>query len=97
MPKADITQRGKKSSFDHLVGATEHGKWDSDTQRLGGLEVDDQLDFRRLLDWQVGRLVTLEDPGRLSASQAVCVLSLRSIAQQTPGRSEVVPLVDRGQ
>ena len=88
MPKADITQRGKKSSFDHLVGATEHGKWDSDTQRLGGLEVDDQLDFRRLLDWQVGRLVTLEDPGRISAGQAVCVLSLRSIAQQTPAAAK---------
>ena len=44
------------SSFDHLIGPTEYRLRDRQAERLGGLEVDDQLDFGRLLDWQVGWL-----------------------------------------
>jgi hypothetical protein len=41
--------------------ASAHGK----AERLGGLEVDDQLDFYCLLDRQVGGLVALENPARM--------------------------------
>jgi hypothetical protein len=34
---------------------------DRQTDSLGGLEVDDQLELRRLLDGQVGGLGALED------------------------------------
>jgi hypothetical protein len=47
------------NSLDHLVGAAEQREWHSDAKRPGGLEIDDQFDFRGLMDWQVGRLVTL--------------------------------------
>ena len=49
-------------SFDHLVGAAEQRGREREPDRLGGLEVDDQLDFRGLLDRQVGGLVAFEDP-----------------------------------
>jgi hypothetical protein len=39
--------------FDHLVGERKQPIRHLDTQRLGGLEVHDQLDFRDLFDWQV--------------------------------------------
>ena len=29
---------------------------------FGGLQVDQQLEIRRLLDWQVGGFCTLQDP-----------------------------------
>ena len=41
-PKADISQ----ISFDHLVGAALHRLRHRNAQRLCGLEIDDQLNFR---------------------------------------------------
>src|SRR5262249_17797226 len=38
------------NSFDHLVGASEQSDRKGDTKRLGSLEIDDQLNFRGLLD-----------------------------------------------
>ena len=68
---------------------------DVDAERLGGLQVDVQLDFGDLLDRQVGRLFALENPAGIDAGQAVCVRNVRSVAQQTSGRGELAPLVDR--
>ena len=47
--------------FDQLVGAQEEGLRDRQPERLGGLEIDDQLELRRLLDRKIGRLGTLQD------------------------------------
>ncbi len=47
----------QRQSFDHLVGAGEHGRWHGDAKRLGGLEGEDQIELVRLLDWQIGRLL----------------------------------------
>ena len=55
--------------FDDLVGTAEQRDWEGDAERLGSLEVKDQLDFRRLLDWQIGRLFTLQNPTSIDADQ----------------------------
>lgn len=36
--------------FDDLVGAADYWSWDVEPERLGSLEIDDQLDLRGLLD-----------------------------------------------
>ena len=59
VPKADIALL-----FNQLVCAPDYRVGDVEAERLGGLEVYNQLNFRRLRNWQVGRLLTLENsPG----------------------------------
>jgi hypothetical protein len=50
------------SSFDHVVGAAKNRWRDRHAERLGGLEIDHQLEPRRSLDRQVGRAGTGGNP-----------------------------------
>ena len=52
---------GVNRSFDHLVGNLENMEWNGEAEHLGGLEIDDQRVFRRLLNRKVGRTGALED------------------------------------
>src|SRR5713226_8963773 len=45
--------------FDHLVGHDEDGLWDGEVECLRGLQVDDQMEPRGLLDGEVGGLGSL--------------------------------------
>jgi len=68
-PKAVVSTRCYRL-LNHLVGAHQHRSRHSEAQRLGGLEVDDQLEGRGLLDRQIGGLGALEDLSRVSTDQA---------------------------
>src|SRR4051812_27959543 len=50
------------SSLDHFVRAGEDRLRHGQAERLGGAEIDHQLDLHRLLDRQIGWLLALEDP-----------------------------------
>src|SRR5262249_30077680 len=50
-------KRTSRRLFDHLIGTVLHRLRHGNAERLGGLEVDEQLDFRDLLDGQISRLV----------------------------------------
>ena len=52
-------------SLNDLVRPLQQRRRDREAERLGRLEVDDELEFGRLLDRQVGGLGPLEDPIRI--------------------------------
>src|SRR5262249_15698447 len=72
-PIADIV-----ALFDQLVSAPDDRIGDVDAERLGSLQVDVQLDFSGLLDWQVGRLFALENSASVDSERTVSVRSSRS-------------------
>jgi hypothetical protein len=82
--------------LDHCVGEHEQGRWDAQPERLGGLHVDDQLDACELLDREVGRPLTLENPAGLEADEAVPFGEASTIGHHAAGHSEVAILIDRG-
>jgi hypothetical protein len=67
-------------SFDHLVGAREQLVWHSHAKRLGGVEVDHQLELRCLLNGKISRLVSIENTGGVNANLAICVGKAGAVA-----------------
>ena len=47
--------------LDYIVGLGKQQRWYIEAKGLCRLEIDDQFESRRLLDWQLGRLSPLQD------------------------------------
>ena len=50
MPIGDISSAANCTLFDHLIGAREQHRRDCEAERLGGDQIDDQIELGRLLD-----------------------------------------------
>src|SRR5215831_8516993 len=72
-------------SFDHLICARYQRLWHTDTERLRGFLIDDQLDLGGLLDRKIGWLLPLENPGGGYPAQTIRLLEIGSVAHETAG------------
>src|SRR5271165_3289081 len=83
------------ASFDDLVGAGEDRLRHGQAERLGGLQIDDQLEGGRLLDRQIGGLGALENLSGINAELAIYIGEARPIADQAAGHDGLTPCIDR--
>jgi hypothetical protein len=101
--KVDIRARKRQhapqqttSLLNHLVGAGEQRDGRVEAQRLGSLEIDDQLEFGGLLDRQIARLFASEDAIDVGRCPPVWINRIRPIGHETSGCNEKADWVDRG-
>src|SRR5215468_4820530 len=87
----------QRQLLDDLVRPRQHRRRDREAERLGGLEVDHQLELRRLLDRKVSGLGTLEDLVDVEGGALRQTAQIRSIRHQAPGVDEQSTSKRRGQ
>jgi hypothetical protein len=51
----------KSLLFDDLVGTGQQRPWNRNTDGPRGLEIDGEIEFHRLLDWQIVRIGAVQD------------------------------------
>src|SRR5262245_594253 len=93
VPIGDICSAAKTPSFYDLVSGDLQRIRHGEAKHLRGSEVDEKFDLRGLLDRQVGRHFTLENPAGINATQSVVVRNIGTVAQQTTGRGKLAILI----
>src|SRR6185295_5631688 len=74
---------------DHLIRSLDERRRDRQAEGLGGFEVDDQLELRRLLDWEVRGLRALEDLVHIGGRSPKRISEARSIGHEAPDIDEI--------
>src|SRR5262245_41047742 len=69
--------------LDYLVRSQQQCLWDREAEGLRGLEIDDQLELRGLLDRKIARLCTIENLVYGIRGAAVIRQSIRAVGEQS--------------
>src|SRR5215472_1563581 len=87
----------KGLSLDNLVGEGEQGGGHGKAEQLSGLEIDHELELRRLLDWDIRRLFAFQDFVDKVRCAPIQTPTIRPIRQQSTGLDKFPVVVDRGE
>ena len=86
-------QPDELAPFDHLVGAGEQRRRNVKADRVGRLQVDDELESGRQLDRHFGWFLAPEDAADVDACLAILVRKVRSVAHQPTSFGKLAPMV----
>src|SRR5262245_7515217 len=81
----DLHEQKAWNSLDQLISLCDEQRRHFETERLGGLEVNQVLELRGLLDGQVGGLGALEDLVHVGSRAPKQISSVHSISHKAPG------------
>jgi hypothetical protein len=83
----------KESLFDQFVGEADQRQRHCDAERLGGLEIGDQLDFRSQLNRQVGGLLALEIFAGVNATLTEYIVNICAVAYRAACHNSLAPWI----
>src|SRR5712692_8834224 len=76
------------SWMDHLVRPHQERRRDRQPEGLGGLEIDDQVELGRALDWQLTGFGALEDRSHVASGASKKIGEVRSVGEEPARLSE---------
>src|SRR6516162_6791504 len=83
--------------LNHLIGAADERGRELESENLGSLQIDDELELRDQLDRQIRGLFAIEDSSGINASATMGLREISSVAHQASCVREVPRLSDCGQ
>src|SRR5215831_18369423 len=96
-----MSARGQKRTaialFDHFIGLSHQRWWHNESKRFRGLEVNDEIELRRLQDGKIGGLLALQYPCNVSADLPVRIGNTGPITDQTAFEGVYAELINGGQ
>src|SRR5437868_15388061 len=84
------------SLFDHFVGEREQLVRKYEAQSLRSFQIEHQLEFCRLHNWQIARLLAVEDASDIDAGMTVGVGQSGRVAHQAAGHGVFPQTVNCG-
>jgi len=90
--KAIDAALGRAALFDDLIRSQQQRRWNGEAEGFGGLQVDDELELGRLLDWQIGGLGALENSVHKLGGAAVEVPKVRAVGHEVTGFNGLPPM-----
>src|ERR1700730_16201091 len=83
--------------LDHLVGTREKRRWHIDSKRLGGFEIDHQLELGWPLDWQLTGVCACKNPSDIRRGLREDRRKIRTIGHQAAELWKRIEKADRRQ